>query len=95
MRQNYERPRHLSENYDRLPLALSIRTSKEAITAFDALVSESQPSPREGRGRGPSRTGGWPRVRARTNEASASERGGPLDVRDTLPGDDTHGGDAL
>ena len=65
------------ENHGKLLSLLSIRTCKGAIPAVGVLVSKSQPYPREGRGRGPSRIGGWPRVRAGANEASASARGGP------------------
>ena len=59
------------------------RSSREVVLDVHSSVG-LVPSP-AGRGRGLSRPGGWPRVRAWTCTASASARGGPLGVRYGTP----------
>ena len=72
-------------------LARTDREKREELTVVldgDVLDVHSSvglvPSP-AGRGRGLSRSGGWPRVRAWTCVASASARGGPLGVPSATP----------
>jgi len=59
------------------------RSSREVVLDVHRSVG-LVPSP-AGRGRGLSRSGGWPRVRAWTCVASASARGGPLGVPSATP----------